>query len=165
MLQIAIYSDRYDDAEKLKSTIQDFLIETRTMAKVSHLDDPEAFLVVPDSYDIYIMDMDSKVNIITLTNKMKTIDTGAHYIFISSNPETDAVLATKARCDYFLEKPLDEKEFLEVLKEIKKEIKEDNVIIKIAGGERRIRANHLNYINIEKRCLCYHLSDGTMFDG
>ena len=23
----------------------------------------------------------------------------------------------------------------------------------------------LNYVNIVKRCLCYHLADGTMFDG
>ena len=25
--------------------------------------------------------------------------------------------------------------------------------------------NNLNCINIVKRCLCYHLADGTMFDG
>ena len=25
--------------------------------------------------------------------------------------------------------------------------------------------NNLNYINIVRRCLCYHLKDGTIFDG
>lgn len=62
-------------------------------------------------------------------------------------------------------KPLDSTEILEVLKEIKQTIQYDNVVIKMANGERRIRVNHLNYVNIVKRCLCYHLTDGTMFDG
>ena len=47
----------------------------------------------------------------------------------------------------------------------RREIKEDSIIIKIPSGERRVRINNLNYINIVRRCLCYHLKDGAMFDG
>lgn len=144
--------------------IQDFLIELHTMAKVSYFNKAEAFLTVPGSYDIYIMDMDAKDNALELGQKMRTIDTGARYIYLSSDP-SNAHLAAKARADYYLMKPLDADEIIQVLKEVKQTIQYDNIIIKVAGGERRLRVNHLNYINIVKRCLCYHLTDGTMFDG
>lgn len=135
------------------------------MAKVSYFNNPETFITAPSSYDIYIMDMDSSDDTLELGNKMKNIDTGSHFIYISSDPSNHAVPAAKARVDYFLLKPLDHDEIVDVLKEIKKTIQDTNIIIKIAGGERRVRVNHLNYINIVKRCLCYHLADGTMFDG
>ena len=134
------------------------------MAKVSCFNDPETFITVPGSYDIYIMDMDSKDNVLELGHKMRNIDTGSHFIYISSDT-SHAVLAAKARVDYFIMKPLEHDEIVDILKEVKKKIQYDNILIKVNGGERRVRANHLNYINIVKRCLCYHLSDGTMFDG
>ena len=60
---------------------------------------------------------------------------------------------------------IEKEELIQILKEVKQKIQYDNIIIKVAGGERRLRVNHLNYINIVKRCLCYHLTDGNMFDG
>ena len=164
LFSIAIFSDQYQDVQVLKSTIQDFLIEHRKIAKVSYFNDPELLLMAPSRYDVYIMDMDAKDNVIHLANKIKTVDMGSHYVYMSSK-DSDAILATKARCDYFILKPLEVEEIMEILKEIKLEIQEDNIIIKTATGERKIRANRLNYINIVKRCLCYHLDDGTMFDG
>jgi len=164
MLSIAIYSDIKEDTEYLKSITQDFLIDVKAMAKVSYFNDPDTFITVPGSYDIYIMDMDSKEDVLELGSRMKKIDVGARFIYLSSDPSV-AHLAAKARVDYFLMKPLDREEIIDVLKEIKKNIQDDNIIIKIAGGERRVRVNHLNYINIVKRCLCYHLTDGNMFDG
>lgn len=164
MLSIAIYSDQETDVKNLKSIIQDFLIEMKMMAKVSHFDTPEAIMTAPGSYDIYIMDMDSKDDVLDLGRKMRTIDSGSNFIYISSDLSV-AHLVAKARAGYFLMKPLDSAEILEVLKEIKQIIQYDNIVIKMANGERRIRVNHLNYINIVKRCLCYHLTDGTMFDG
>lgn len=161
---MAIYSDRSSDIEEIKSIIQDFLIETKTMAKVSIFNDPEEFIIVPNRYDIYIMDVDSKENVFELGKQMMEIDTGSHFIYVSSN-ESDAFKSSKVKADYFLLKPLDKEETSEILKDIKKRIQEDSIIIKIASGERRVRVNHLNYINIVKRCLCYHLKDGTMFDG
>lgn len=110
------------------------------------------------------MDMDSKDDTLELGRKIKNINSSSYFIYISSDP-SNAVLAAKARVNYYLLKPLEHDEIIEVLKEIKKKIKDDNIIIKIPGGERRIQANHLNYINIVKRCLCYHLSDGNVFEG
>ena len=136
----------------------------KVMARVSEFNDPETFLTVPSSYDIYIMDMDSKNDTLELGHKMRNIDAGTNFIYITED-ESKAIAVAKARAEYFILKPIEPEEFKEILKEIKRKVQNDNIIIKIAGGERRIRVNHLNYINIVKRCLCYHLTDGTMFDG
>ena len=164
MLSIAVYSDCNEDTISIKSIIQDFLIEYKIMAKVSVFTNAEDLIIIPNRYDIYIMDMDSKEDAIVLGKQMMDIDAGSHFIYLSYGTSM-AYKATKIHADYFLEKPISVEEFKEILHEIRQEIKEDNIIIPIPGGERRVRVNNLNYINIVKRCLCYHLKDGTMFDG
>jgi hypothetical protein len=73
LLSIAVYTDLKDDANRLKSIIQDFLIEMKIMAKVSFFDDGETMIMTPSRYDAYIidMDMDVKVDIIDLVNQIK----------------------------------------------------------------------------------------------
>jgi len=122
------------------------------------------FITVPNSFDVYIMDMDSQDDVITLGKQMMGIDNNGHFIFIGTD-KTKAHLVAKIKGDYFIDKPIDINELEEVLKEIKEKIQEDTLVIKIASGERRVKLNELNYINIVKRCLCYHLNDGTIFDG
>lgn len=164
MFSIAIYSDVEKDVIQIKSFIEDFLIKQKIIAKVSLFNNEYKFLTAPSSFDIYIMDMDSKSDVIDLGLQMREIDCEGKTIYIGTDV-SQAYLAAKARADYYLEKPLNKDEFLEVLKELKQHIQDDLIIIKTPRGERRVRANHLNYINIVKRCLCYHLADGTMFDG
>lgn len=164
MLSIAIYSDIPADSAELRSIIQDFLIESKTMAKVSFFQEEDAFITVPDSYDIYIMDMDAQTNVIELGERMMSIDEGGYFIYTSSNPE-EACKAAKIQAHYFVTKPFESAEIHKILTKIKKKVKEDSIIIKTPLGERRVRVNNVNYINIIKRCLCYHLKDGTMFDG
>lgn len=134
------------------------------MAKISTFSNIEDMLLVPSKYDAYFLDMDSSSNVIDFVKQIKPLDPNGHFIFMSKNPN-NAHLTTKIRSSYFITKPYEEEEIVEILSEIKKEIREDSVIIKIPTGERRIRVNDLNYINIVRRCLCYHLKDGTMFDG
>lgn len=165
MLFIAIYSDQNEIISLLKSIIQDLLIESKTMAKVSIFDNPINFFTIPnENYDIYIMDMDCKDDTIDLGKKIMNIDADSYFIYISEDCG-NAYKAAKIHADYFLAKPIEKEELFNVLKKIKQEIKEDSIIIQLPHGERKIRANNLNYINIVKRCLCYHLKDGTMCDG
>ena len=164
MLSIAIFSDQLEDVATLKTLIQDYLIENKAMAKISVFQNPEDLIIIPSTYDVYFMDMDSESNATLLGKKMKQIDSNSQYVYTSINPNR-AQVATKARCDYFITKPYDQEEIAEILTDIRREIKEDSIIIKIPSGDRRIRINNLNYINIVRRCLCYHLKDGTMFDG
>ena len=52
MLSIAIYSDQKADSVVLRSIIQDFLIDSKIMAKVSIFSNPDEFITVHGSYDI-----------------------------------------------------------------------------------------------------------------
>ena len=134
------------------------------MAKISCFSIPEEVMMIPNRYDVYFMDMDSTNDATVLGKNRRLIDEGSQFVYMSINPNV-AHIAAKVRSDYFITKPFDKEEIAEILNEIKKEIKEDSIIIKIPSGERRVRINNLNYINIVRRCLCYHLKDGAMFDG
>ena len=134
------------------------------MAKISCFSTPEEVMMIPNRYDVYFMDMDSTNDATVLGKNRRLIDEGSQFVYVSINPNV-AHIAAKVRSDYFITKPFDKEEIAEILNEIKKEIKEDSIIIKIPSGERRVRINNLNYINIVRRCLCYHLKDGAMFDG
>lgn len=164
LLSIAIYSDQLEDIGALNTLIQNYLIDTKTVAKVSIFHNPEDVIIVPNRYDVYFLDMDSKKSAIDLGKKMREIDRGSEFVYMSANPNV-AHIAAKARSDYFITKPFDKEDIDEILTEIKSEIRQDSIIIKIPSGDRRVRLNNLNYINIVRRCLCYHLKDGTMFDG
>lgn len=133
------------------------------MGRVSSFIDEMELLITPGSYDVYIFDMDDEASIV-LGPRMKKIDSGSRSIYLSTCT-TKAYTAAKIRADYFIKAPVEREEFFSILTEIKDNIKADNIVIKIPSGERRIRINHLNYVNIVKRCLCYHLTDGSMFDG
>ena len=138
------------------------------MAKVANFISIEELLIFPSRFDVYLLDMDvlDPLEVIAYCKKIKEIDDNGHVVYFSEN-ENKATLSAKAKADYFFTiNPLDEESLFDILTEIKKEVRLDSIIIKIPnGGERRVRINHLNYINIIKRCLCYHLKDGTMFDG
>ena len=164
ILSIVIYSDHIEDTNTLKSFIQDFLIEQKCVAKVSVFSSAPELITVPNRCDLYILDMDSQDDAISLAKEMKVINPDCKFIY-SSNDADNAKIAVKAKANYFVLKPYEKEEIIEILHLVRKEIREDSIIIKIPQGERRIRINNLNYVNIVKRCLCYHLKDGAMFDG
>lgn len=134
------------------------------MARVSIFDTPLSILSYAGSHDIYIMDMDTP-EALSIGIHMKEVDTGSYCIYTSADINKAYDVIRKAKARYFLEKPYIAEDVISMLREVRRKIQNDNIIIKIPGGERRVRINYLNYINIVKRCLCYHLQDGTMFDG
>ena len=164
MLSIAIYSNLIEDVAILKTLIQDYLIESKSMAKISCFPKGEDIILIPNRYDVYFIDMDTEEDSAELGESLRKIDRGSKFVYMSINPNK-AQRATKARCDYFITKPFDKIELIEILTEIKEDIRQDSFIIKIPSGERRVRVDDLNYVNIVRRCLCYHLKDGNMFDG
>lgn len=134
------------------------------VAKVSNFTNLENIEIIPNKYDVYFLDMDFEIDTIIIAKEIKKNDPNPHFIFISKNPN-NAYLASKVKKSYFIINPYEKEDIHEILLEIKQEIKEDSVIIKTPTGEKRVRINNLNYINIVRRCLCYHLKDGTIFDG
>ena len=67
MLSIAIYSDVIKDMSPWKSNLQDFLIETSTMAKTSYYNNLEEFKMSAESFDVYILDMDSSEDVVEMS--------------------------------------------------------------------------------------------------
>ena len=59
MLSIAIYSDLPGDTAALRTLIQDYLIEYKTMAKLSYFKKGEDVIMIRNKYDIYFIDMDT----------------------------------------------------------------------------------------------------------
>ena len=147
-----------------RNNLQDFLIETSTMAKTSCYKDAEELKTAAGSYDVYILDMDSTEDVIDLSEQISLIDRGSLFIFSSENRENIHKIA-KRQLGYFLLKPVIKEDFIELLKKVKKNVKERCIIVPTSVGERRIHIANFNYLDIVKRCLCYHLADGNMFDG
>lgn len=164
MLSIAIYDDNKESVLEIKDAIQDYLIETHSLAKVSCFNKAEELLVTPGSYDIYIMNIDSSEDIDALSTRMNEIDSGSRFIFMGTDPAL-ACSAYKVDAESYLLKPVDKEQIFKVLNKIKQKVKEEAIIIKTGEGDRRVKVPQVNYINIVKRCICYHLKDGNVFDG
>ena len=164
MLSIAIYTHSEETSLTLRKYIQDFLIDTRTMAKVSVFFCGADLIAIPNRYDVYFIDMDSAEDGIQVGVQLAELDDSGYFVYFSENP-LNAHRAIKFGAYHFLDIPFEPEEITKVLLRIRKQVKEDSIVIKTPLGERRVRINNVNYINIVKRCLCYHLKDGTVFDG
>ena len=164
MISIAVFS--YDDTVRrlTRDKIQDWLIDSHTMAKVTlfeHLDD---IMTMPARYDIYILDMDAGPHVIEMSKMIMDNDPNAFCVF-TSVVQLNAFTISKMHDCYFIGRPIKNEEFFHLLNTLRKKVREDNIVIKTPLGERRVKVNMVNYIHIEKRCLCHHLKDGTVFDG
>lgn len=164
MLSIAIYSDNFDDTMALRSKIQYFLVKNKILAKIKIFENMEKFITIPEIFDIYFIDMDSSDNVLKIGAQIIDINLQSYFIYYSNN-KSFAYDASTIRADYFLLKPINPNELEGVMNDIKRHIRIDSIIIKTPEGDRRVYTNDLNYINIVKRCLCYHLIDGSTFDG
>ena len=160
LLSIAIYSQSDESIRKLKSVIQQFLSETKSMANMQCFKNLEDFIAVKN-YDIYIVETLQNEDIVSIENKIQANNIiNSHFIYIGNNL-FDAIILAKSKYNYFLDYAINQERFFTILKEIKSTIRGNNIIIKTSNGEQRISINDLNYIDIEKRSLCYHLSDKT----
>lgn len=110
------------------------------------------------------MDMDSELDINKLAEQMENIDSNSYFIYFSED-RLKACSATELYANYFLLKPINTEKLIKILLKIKNKIKNEHIVIKTANGERRVAITDINYINIVKRCLCYHLKEGSIFDG
>lgn len=149
MIKIAIC---YQNSEPIISGIQSYLINSHFLAKITCYKDIEK---LNQKYDIYFLGVGLQIQ------NQKEEDL---VIYIGKDSE-DAVKAYQSNGFSFLMEPIQEKNVFSVLEKCRKQIKRSTMIITTSQGERKVNCYDLNYVNIEKRCLCYHLKDGTMFDG
>lgn len=165
MFSIAIYTQRECTTQNFKDLIQTYFADKQISGRYQTFNNTDNFLTVPNRFDLYIMDLeDNKEEVIKLTEQMKQIDTFGHFIYIDSNHESICE-SLIAEVDCFLLKPVTQNKFFPLLDKLRKNIKVDTIVISTPEGDRKIRTSDLNYINIEDRCLCYHLKNGIFYDG
>ena len=66
-----------EDVATLKTLIQDYLIESKTMAKISCFQKGEDVILIPNRYDVYFIDMDTEEDSAVLGKKLRDIDNGS----------------------------------------------------------------------------------------
>lgn len=117
-------------------------------------------------FDIYFIESDMPgVNGAEIANILRAQgDEGGKIIFIGKVAE-HAIKAYKDNAFAFLLSPIEKEDVFQILAKCRKVIKESTFIIHTAAGERKVRCDDVNYVDIVKRCLCYHLKDGSLFDG
>ena len=166
MIRIAICSDDEMQIARIKDNVQDYLIENHCLAKVSVFRSAETMINVIQMFDIYFITSDMpEVNGAQIANIIRNQgDEGGRMIFIGKVAE-HALKAYQDNAFAFLLSPVDRESIFSVMDKCRKDLKESYLIIHTSIGERRVRCYNLNYVNIVKRCLCYHLKDGNLFDG
>lgn len=166
MLNIALYDDDPELLEALYSDVQDYIIRKQTLAKISRFTNTDDLFSQKQPYDIYILDMmasDVPVGL-RVAKQIKKIIPQANIIFISDYPDY-AVESYHLGAVMYLLRPLDKNILFTELDKIRNKIKAESFIISTPLGERRLPTNELLYVDIGKRCLCYHMRDGDLFTG
>ena len=87
------------------------------------------------------------------------------FIFITSDIKDIVDIMQNHPEQYLILSPVEEESLIKVFENLKLRIKRIAIIAKLAHQEdKRIYVKDLNYINITKRNLRYHLADGREYD-
>lgn len=166
MLDIALCGQDVERTEILRGMIQDYLIEHHSLAKVTFFNTAQALIDSIQKFDVYIIDVDlPEMTGIELAKTIREQGDDLGKIIFAGSAAEQAMTAYQVDANAFLLKPVQKEALFKVLDKVRNEIKKSTIILKTPVGERRVHIDNLNYINIVKRCLCYHLRDGNLFDG
>lgn len=116
-------------------------------------------------YDIYILETDMPdINGFYIARELRSRYSRCKIIYYTSNKGL-ALNAFEVNADNYVIKPATNEKFDTVIENILKEIEGDRtralVEVKTKNGFIRIPVEDIAYVNIVKRCLCYHLRDGS----
>lgn len=166
MFSIAICDDNEIQLEIEYDLITNYLVETKSMAKIKKYISAKDLLFDTQKFDIYLLDMvlPGEMDGISLGKKIKEQDANAKIIYITAD-NSKAVDAYEIQAFSYLVKPINMSKLTSTLDRVRECIRKECFIMQTNEGERRIHTNELLYIDISRRCLCYHLKDGNYIDG
>lgn len=165
MISIAVYTKKEETADSLKNLIQSYFVQEQIAGRFQIFSNMDDILTTPYRFDIYVIDMENdKEQGMFIGIKMKQIDVFGHIVYIDTEISSFCD-SLKAEADCFLTKPITSDGLFPLIDKIRKMIKADTIVISTPEGDRKIRTSDLNYINIEERCLCYHLTNSEFYDG
>ena len=116
-------------------------------------------------YDIYILETTMPdINGFYIARELRSRYSRCKIIYYTLNPNA-ALNAFEVNADNYMVKPATVDKFDSVIDGVIKSINDDKartlVEIKTKNGLMRVASDDIAYVNIVKRCLCYHLKDGS----
>lgn len=163
MLSVAIYSQDEIIINELKIIINTFLNQNKLFSNL-HICKDEFTLMADSECDLYILDMDSEDHLDDIVVKLKLMHPDSIYTLISTEKK-DADLISDLNIDYFLLKPLNQDKLLNILNEIKVNLRDSYILVPIAKGCKKLKVKDLNYIDLVGKNLNYHMSNGEIVEG
>lgn len=124
-------------------------------------------LRVHGAFDVYLLDVIMPgENGITLGLSIREFDQGGHIIYLTASPDF-AVDSYRTRASDYLLKPLERDRLFQTLDTLLERMSQEGrgfVTIKTREGLRRLPLGSIVYGELVKRCVHYHLSDGSVLE-
>lgn len=163
MVYFCICSRNIDYTAKIKQVVVNYCDSIQETFAIDRFHDPEIFLSFQGKHCIYILDVDDiETNIQTILDNIQKKSKYAVIIFLSGNPE-HAITSFQYGAIDFIQKPLNEKKLKETLKRVQGKVEKDLCLLKTADGPTRIEVKQIKYIDIQSRCICYHLLEQEIY--
>lgn len=120
------------------------------------------------AFDVYLLDVIMPgIDGIELGVSIRELDQGGHIVYLTSSPDF-AVDSYRARASDYLLKPVEEERLFQALDEIARRLdreRRDFVTVKTRDGFLRLPLGSIVCGELVRRCVHYHLSDGSMIEG
>lgn len=161
MVNIALCENSDGSITRASRLISEYIHFTRFQAKLTVFNSSESLLKQKEIFDVYILLIDPPVcDTIPAAIQIKQKAPKSFIIFVCEN-EQYAFQAYEAFPIAYLIKPVDVEKIYKVFDIIKYYMCDTNVAVQTPDGYRRLETKNINYVNIEGRCLSYHLDDNT----
>lgn len=155
------------------------LAETETILGEYHALHPETELAVDGfssgsallerveakgAFDVYLLDVIMpEENGIELGLRIRELDQRGRIFYLTSSPDF-AVDSYQTKASGYLLKPLDREMLFRSLDEVREQLARENetyITIKLMDGLQRVPLREIMYVELVRRCVQYHLWDGT----
>ena len=162
MIKVTIYEHYIENVGDIRGYLRKFANSSNVIIKEN------VFFKVEDmiemSADVCLLDYKAFLENGDILLKWKD-ENNIKFIFITSDIKDIIDIMQNHPEQYLILSPVEEESLIKVFENLKLRIKRIAIIAKLAHQEdKRIYVKDLNYINITKRNLRYHLADGREYD-
>ena len=162
MIKVTIYEHYIENVGDIRGYLRKFANSSNVIIKEN------VFFKVEDmiemSADVCLLDYKAFLEEGDVLLKWKD-ENNIKFIFITSDIKDIIDIMQNHPEQYLILSPVEEESLIKVFENLKLRIKRIAIIAKLAHQEdKRIYVKDLNYINITKRNLRYHLADGREYD-
>lgn len=162
MIKVTIYEHYIENVGDIRGYLRKFANSSNVIIKEN------VFFKIEDmiemSADVCLLDYKAFLENGDILLKWKD-ENNIKFIFITSDIKDIIDIMQNHPEQYLILSPVEEESLIKVFENLKLRIKRIAIIAKLAHQEdKRIYVKDLNYINITKRNLRYHLADGREYD-